>query len=230
LEVKYSIKLSQLNVNVAAVLRYLGYVRVPFEHGVEDYIQSLIEEATGKLDISCGFRWEPDWVCKFEPDAVNFKYGQFEVGTKIVTQLAPSETLAVFIATLGQRFETWSQGFFAIDDPMSGYLSDAIGSVILEAAEDWLEDQIAEYFRSESKHLTNRYKPGYCGWDKTERYKLLDLMSKGFSEISLNPAGVMIPLKSSCGIIGIGAESVRKFYPCEVCEVESCALKSLRNE
>jgi hypothetical protein len=77
--------------------------------------------------------------------------------------------------------------------------------------------------------ITNRYSPGYCGWDVSDQHKLFSLLPNNFCGIKLTENALMIPIKSVSAVIGIGKNVERKDYQCSICEIEFC-YKRGKNE
>jgi len=67
-----------------------------------------------------------------------------------------------------------------------------------------MQGDLEKNMRDSGKKITNRYSPGYCGWDVTEQHKLFQLMPENYCGIKLTPSALMDPVKSISGIIGIG--------------------------
>lgn len=67
---------------------------------------------------------------------------------------------------------------------------------------------------SEGMVTTNRFNPGYCGWDVTEQHKLFSLMADNYCGIRLTESALMDPVKSGSGFIGIGKSVKRVPYTC----------------
>lgn len=145
---------------------------------------------------------------------------RFETGPTIAELLSGSERVAVFLATLGPEFDSWSRGFFTAGDPFCGFIADAIGSVAVEAVVDRLEEAVAA--EAGSDEVSRRASPGYCGWDVADQHRLFGVLPDGFLGVRLTEAALMVPLKSVSGVIGIGPAVAKRDYPCEVCPIEDC--------
>ena len=76
--------------------------------------------------------------------------------------------------------------------------------------------------------VTNRVSPGYCGWDVEDQHPLFAILGKGFLDVRLTDAALMVPLKSVSGVIGIGAGAERHEYACAVCPREECPTRGRR--
>ncbi len=115
-------------------------------------------------------------------------------------------------------------------DLLTGYIYDVIGSEIVESAADLMQNELEKTVISSGKKITNRYSPGYCGWDVTEQHKLFELVPSNFCGIRLTESALMDPIKSVSGIIGIG-ENVRfNPYTCNLCDNKNCIYGNAREK
>ena len=73
---------------------------------------------------------------------------------------------------------------------------------------------------------TNRYSPGYCGWNVSEQKNIFQLIPEKFCGIELTDSCVMVPMKSVSGIIGIGKEVRYNPYTCNLCKMENCFYRN----
>jgi hypothetical protein len=78
--------------------------------------------------------------------------------------------------------------------------------------------------------ITNRYSPGYCGWDVSEQHKLFRLIPDNFCGIRLTESALMDPVKSNSGIIGIGESVKMNPYTCSLCDLKECAYRKVREK
>jgi len=103
---------------------------------------------------------------------------------------------------------------------------DVIGSSIVEAAMDLIHDDLENKMKDARLGITNRYSPGYCGWDVVEQQKLFGLLPQGFCGVSLSASSLMTPIKSISGIIGIGINAKRRAYTCNLCDDKNCLYRN----
>ena len=118
--------------------------------------------------------------------------------------------------------DDWIKQFFINNDPLKGYVADTIGSELVESTADIVETRITEAIKRLDMNCTNRYSPGYCGWDVSEQHKLFSLLPAGFCGVKLTPSALMTPIKSISGIIGIGPLCRKKEYQCSLCDLKDC--------
>jgi hypothetical protein len=196
---------AELPVHPDAVVREIGGVGRKLEATLLRTIDALLAEAPAHARPRGG------WV---------LSTARFDFGAIIAEQLEGAERLAVFLATLGNGYDRWTHELFARGDPFSGVVADAIGSVAAESAVDLLAARIAA--DAGGLGTTNRFSPGYCGWDVAEQHRLFAELPEGFLGVKLTEAALMVPLKSVSGVIGIGPGLTPREYPCDLCPREDC--------
>jgi hypothetical protein len=91
-----------------------------------------------------------------------------------------------------------------------------------------MQGDLEKNMRDSGKKITNRYSPGYCGWDVTEQHKLFQLMPENYCGIKLTPSALMDPVKSISGIIGIGENVKNNPYTCRLCNQNDCVYRGIR--
>ncbi len=134
--------------------------------------------------------------------------------------------IALFVCTAGNGIENLSKKLFAEGEFPKGYIADVIGSTIVESATDKLQEHLKNIMAGRSLGITNRYSPGYCGWNVSEQQKLFSLLPPGFCNISLTESSLMYPIKSVSGVIGIGNQVKHSPYTCNVCNQKDCIYRN----
>jgi len=79
-------------------------------------------------------------------------------------------------------------------------------------------------------NITNRYSPGYCGWNITGQKILFSLLPEYFCGIELTDTCLMLPIKSVSGIIGIGRDVKFNAYTRNLCDMQYCLYRNLHQE
>ena len=115
-------------------------------------------------------------------------------------------------------------------DFLKGYIYDVIGSEIVEAAADLMQADLEKTIVASGGKITNRYSPGYCGWDVDEQHKLFQLVPGNFCGIKLTASALMDPVKSISGIIGIGKNVRNNPYTCRMCNQKDCLYRNVREK
>ena len=178
--------------------------------------------------------WSIEGGCLlFEPARVDALHHRLLVGTvglevgEIVSrQLRRAEGVAVFLCTAGPGISNLSVRLMtASRDPLTGYVADTVGSLVVERAIDRIQDRLEARMQARGLRLTNRYSPGHCGWDLAEQRKLFRLLPRGFCGVRLAESCFMHPIKSVSGVIGLGAAVRRQPYGCKQCDREQCLYR-----
>jgi hypothetical protein len=115
-------------------------------------------------------------------------------------------------------------------DFLKGYIYDIIGSEIVEAAADLMQSDMEKNLIKSDLKITNRYSPGYCGWNVAEQHKLFHLIPENYCGIRLTDSALMDPVKSISGFIGIGKEVKNNPYTCRMCSHDDCVYRRIREE
>ena len=196
------IHLPDLNLDRAHILRAMGYRDENIPPVVITEIDAVL---SGKLTL-------PD-IC-----------GGYRVlfSSSLRTNLQGCEYAALFTTTAGAAISERITDLTNAGEILLAYTWDCIGSEIAEAACDFLQKDLENKMQSMGLACTNRYSPGYCGWDVREQHKLFALLPPGFCGITLTASALMLPVKSVSGVTGIGRQVVKRFYGCAICTQEHC--------
>jgi len=143
----------------------------------------------------------------------------------VVSQMQGAGKVAVFACSIGSKLETWARNLMRNEDPVLGFIVDAVGSAVAEALADRLHEHIGQVMAQKGLGITNRYSPGYCNWSVAEQHSLFKLLPGAFCGITLNESALMHPVKSVSGVIGVGASVKRSDYLCTVCRVPDCTYR-----
>jgi len=205
--------------NITAALGYGENHPPPF---VSDLLEELVEEAPLRVKLKSGFRIYPIDKVNQSSQSIVVNQISFNMDRTIYGLLNKSEYIAIFTVTVGQEFSNWYESLVPEGDPLKSYIVDIIGSETAELTADFLEDKIKQLVELNNLSVTNRYSPGYCNWHVSEQHKLFSLLPEKFCGISLKPSGLMIPIKSVSGVIGIGRNVRKMDYQCSICSLENC--------
>jgi hypothetical protein len=207
------------------ILELSGYSTQSGDAYISETLDDLLEESSRYMEIRCGYRSFTSSDLNIEKNNIHCSNVIFNSGSTISKPLIGCTELIVFAVTLGEVFDNWVRGLFSGGDPFAGYLADLTGTVRVEQAADWLEKQISYRVSSKKQTLSNRFSPGYCGWDVSEQHILFRLLPENFLGIRLNESALMIPIKSISGIIGIGKNVKREKYTCKLCDKTDCFMR-----
>lgn len=218
----YKPKFDELNINAENIISAMGYSKQNLPDGYRDILDELINTAKEVMTPECGFVILSQNTCSASNGVVILNGLEFKTDKIVAGPLKKISGAAIFLGTIGSAFDKWSRDTFSGGDPLAGYMIDLLGSEIAESIAEWINEKIVEYAEAKDLKCSNRYSPGYCGWNVAEQHKLFTFFPKDFCSVALTESALMKPHKSVSGIIGISNEIEWKDYPCEVCNVEHC--------
>jgi hypothetical protein len=224
----FQFNFSELSIKKADIEILIGYAPGESPEPICSLIDDVLVEAPFCTSISGGFTIHP--LLQLLPDKHGLMIDKhvFEVKKVVYTRLKKASEIAIFVCTAGAGLGNWSKQLMHDADLMKGYIVDTMGTVVVEAAMDRIQLALQNTMHEQNKRITNRYSPGYCGWDVNEQHKLFSLLPKEFCGITLTESALMHPIKSVSGFIGIGSEVRFNNYTCNVCDNKSCIYKSLK--
>jgi len=217
-----SLPFSQLKIKSSQIIKLLGYSKQVIPTHILNTVNHLLADAEFYTDTKIGYKIIFDKDIKFNSEEFAYNNLIFKTGKIITEQLLGSNYIAIFLTTVGEKFDSWSRGLFDNGDFDQGYIADLIGSELAEAAADEVESIIQRIAKQNNLSITNRLSPGYCGWNVSEQKKLFSLLPDNFCGIKLTESSLMIPMKSVSGIIGLGKSVFKRPYPCATCNYTDC--------
>lgn len=225
--IERTLRYNELRLDESEIYEALGYEQemLPDER-IRQEVSLLLQEIEPNLEARLG-------IITTGIDTLQ----QFNPGKIILSQLKGSQALCYFVATAGQWYEDFQQWLMQQGDMLRVYIANEIGTLLAEKTADCMEETLEEQITPKSLHHTNRFSPGYCGWDVKEQKMLFSLFAaNGNNTMDITPCGIhltdsclMIPIKSVSGVIGIGRDVKKHDYKCERCGLESCYKRRKRN-
>lgn len=204
-----------LEITPVDIYEQMGYHGEEPDEATRKEVETVLEEASP---------WLRPQFCYL----VIKELPEFDMGKIIMRQLRGSEAYALFICTSGTEYEGYLQRLKDDGDMVSVFIADALGSVIAEHCADEMEICLQESIDKLGWRHTNRFSPGYCGWDVSQQQLLFRLFGGRTCGVSLTESSLMVPIKSVSGIIGLG-EKVRKLdYTCGLCDFKQCYKRKLK--
>ncbi|MBN2368872.1 MAG: hypothetical protein JXO72_00120 [Vicinamibacteria bacterium] len=207
----------------------LGYPEGGASAGALRAINDVLQDASDLWSIEGGCAVYPEVSINRRRQAIAVQGLRFDVGAIVCGRLFEVESLAAFLCTAGRGIEDLSRRLTASGDALAGFISDTLGSVVVEKAMDRLQDRLAQVAGERGMRITARYSPGYCGWNVAEQRKLFRLLPPFFCGVRLLESSLMQPIKTVSGFIGLGARVTRQPYGCSLCDVEDCLFRRLRS-
>jgi hypothetical protein len=226
----FQFNFSDLNLNVAQIEQVMGYKDGESQETISELIRKLLKETESACSIKAEYRVFT--LEKFDDSEKSIWINGliFNVKKIVYGQIKKSEKIAVFLCTAGPEIGIRSRAAMKDGDLLTGYVYDVIGSEVAEAAVDLMQDSLQEAISAEGKKITNRYSPGYCGWDVAEQHKLFQLMPDNYCGIKLNDSALMNPEKSVSGFIGIGEHVRYNLYTCHFCDMKDCIYRKIKDK
>ncbi|HLN56227.1 MAG TPA: vitamin B12 dependent-methionine synthase activation domain-containing protein [Bacteroidales bacterium] len=226
---KFRFEFTELGLTVGGVEEVIGFNEGEDREFMKSVISDILDDCSKIADVKAEYRI----FDAIYPDSLNRRISirevPFNVEKIVFSQLRKSEMAAMFLCTAGPGPGQKSRKFMNERDLLTGYIYDVIGSEIVEAAADLMQNELERSAAEEGLNITNRYSPGYCGWNVEEQHKLFTLLPGNFCGINLTPSALMDPEKSVSGIIGIGKNVKMNPYTCRICEMKDCIYRRLRD-
>jgi hypothetical protein len=224
----YRIGFTDLGLTVEGIENVMGYSRDEGMEYIACIIDDVLKECSRIADIRAEYRIFEKIRFDNAGKTFSVENSTFNVGKIVFNQIKKSEAAAFFLCTAGSGPGLRSKKFMHDKDLLTGYIYDVVGSEMVEAATDLMQNDLEQSVLTEKLRITNRYSPGYCGWNVIEQHKLFSFFPQNYCGISLLPSALMDPSKSVSGVIGIGAQVKKNPYTCSLCDMENCIYRRLR--
>ena len=203
----------------------MGYQTGTAPEPVTLLINEIREELLPLGDIRAEYRIFQGISLIREEKTLQVEGVTFNVKPIIYRQIKEAEEAALFICTAGPVIGEMSRNSMKSGDLLKGYVYDVIGSEVVEAAADMMQEGLRKSMAALGKEITNRFSPGYCGWDVAEQHNLFSFFKDNFCGITLTESALMNPVKSVSGLIGIGEHVKYAPYQCHLCDDKNCIYR-----
>ena len=229
-ESTYQFDFKDLKIRASLIETVLGYKEGEDRGLVTDLIEEILTECHEISNIKAEYRVFNDVGFDNETKSVTIRGVRFQVKKIVFSQIKKSESVALFLCTAGAEIGRRSREAMVERDLLKGYIYDVIGSETVESAADLMQADLERNMVLTGKKITNRYSPGYCGWDVAEQHNLFNLLPENFCNVKLTPSALMDPVKSVSGIIGIGEKVKSNSYTCRLCDMKECVYRRVREK
>ncbi len=219
-----------LELNGTQIENVIGFKEGEDREIVTDLIEEILKESDEISNIKAQYSIFHNVRFDNETKSVQINNVNFQINKIVFGQLKKSGSVAIFLCTAGKEFGIRSRKAMQERDFLRGYVYDIVGSEIVEAATDLMQNELEKEMISSGKKITNRYSPGYCGWDVGEQHKLFKLVPDNFCAIRLTESALMDPVKSVSGFIGIGENVKYNPYTCGMCGMKDCIYRKVREK
>lgn len=222
---KFSYRYTDLVPGVEALEGAMGYGHGEAPEPVTDLIREVCEELIPLGEARAEYLIFDPVKCDAGGKTVEIEGRLFDVKPIIFSQIKEAAAAALFICTAGQEAGDRSRRAMKDGDLLRGYVYDVIGSEIAENAAERMQDSLRAAAAASGMNITNRFSPGYCGWDVAEQHKLFSFFPDNYCGITLTDSALMNPVKSVSGIIGLGNRVRLREYPCRQCGEMNCIYR-----
>jgi hypothetical protein len=220
---KQSVKISE-----NAILNWLGYEKDQTDPFILEMIRDCIQRADNLIIPKGVVLIKP--ILSIHDGIIQIPETELHVGKIITGQLKHAEYLAIFITTIGNKVERFSDQLFKQNEMLEGYIINLIGSEAAESAAEYIHQFIAEQIKPKALNITNRFSPGYCNWDVAEQFLLFSQFPASFIDVTLTSSALMEPVKSVSGIVGIGTDVKFHNYKCTLCTDNKCIYRNMKRK
>jgi hypothetical protein len=226
----FQINFSDLKLDVPQIEQVMGYKEGESHETVSELTGKLLKVAESVCSIKAEYRIWPVEELYDAEKSIGINGLVFNLKKIVYSQTKKADSVAVFICTAGEEIGNLSRNAMKEGDLLTGYVYDVIGSEVAEAAVDLMQENLLKTMIAEGKKITNRYSPGYCGWDVAEQHKLFQLIPDNFCGVKLNDSALMNPEKSVSGFIGIGENVRYNPYTCRLCDMKDCIYRRIKDK
>lgn len=193
-------------------------------------VMDVFEQLHALSDIQGGYAIFENMMRFPETGEIKIESRTIRTSHKICKLMEGAERIAIFVCSAGQGFSDYSGKYNRAGDYLKGYITDTLGSVLVEKSMDYIQSELEKQVQKEGMKITNRYSPGYCNWSIDDQNQLFSLLPPNQCEISLSDSCLMIPIKSVSGIIGIGKNVRKSSYSCDICNNLTCIYRKVKNK
>ena len=220
--IEIKIEFEKVKPSSKIIMECMGYRNGNSDEVIQKNTDDLIVESEKYAEVNGGYKLFEDNSITVEDGKLQLQDTAFQLDKIIAKQLRKSTSIAFIAVTLGKKYDEWINHYFKIGDPYKGYIADTIGSEMVENAADIIESIVEKEAVKLGLNSTNRYSPGYCGWQVSEQHKFFSFLPDKFCGIELSESALMSPVKSVSAIIGLGKNCEKKDYHCSLCSMENC--------
>lgn len=217
-----------LAIDLNQIEKVLGYGEGDDRMIVNALTEQILNEPELFRNIKAEYEIFDDIEFVASDKSININNISFDTHKIVYGQLKKSDSVAVFLSTAGKELGIRTRRAMSEGDPLTGYIYDIIGSIVVDAAADRMQAELEKTVINDGRKITNRYSPGYCGWDVSQQHKLFRLVPDNFCGIRITESALMDPIKSISGIIGIGKSVKYNHYTCSLCDMKECAFREVK--
>lgn len=202
---------------------------IPLKVGLEGVLTQLGYPKGARLSASLQEKVEiqmTETLQLIEPKGAYLRLeGRIQKGFEL---FAGAEGIVLALATVGGAVERRARQLIDADQGAAALIVDAIGTVAVEQAADFVERRIRRDLVNSGWMVSRRYAPGYCGWKMEAQREIFNHFPDTLG-IRLTSSCLMIPEKSlsfACLLSRSGDFSMIKVAHCRLCKQKACSYRS----
>jgi hypothetical protein len=224
----YRFEFSELALQSDIVDDYIGFAPGAAPEPFPSIIREIMEESEKLVRPEGGYALFRNINIDRENKRTIIGDVEFDTKSIVTRHMDKSGLIAVFACTAGAEISRLASEYNKNGHTVHAYIADSLGSIVVERAMDMIQEKLKSLMEEHGIKITNRYSPGYCGWDIKEQIKLFGLLPDHFCNISLTDSMLMKPIKSVSGIIGVGRDVNYDLYTCNYCKDVNCLYRGKR--
>ncbi|MDF1559676.1 MAG: vitamin B12 dependent-methionine synthase activation domain-containing protein [Bacteroidales bacterium] len=211
--------------SVRALERAMGYPAGNAPGYLTAVITEVFDELIAHEEIRAEYRIIDDIAIDTDAGTLTLQEVVLSPGLTVTVQIREAEKVALFVCTAGATVSDRSRCSTPDADLLKGYVYDVTGTIVVENAADMMLQELRRTMEAGGYGITNRFSPGYCGWDMAEQHKLFIFLRDNYGGVTLTESALMKPVKSVSGIIGIGRKVRFAPYSCSMCDDKNCLYR-----
>jgi len=164
-----------------------------------------------------------------EVESVEGKISVLDDGSRFESEvvarlLEQCDKVAIYVSTIGSHIEDMSSALAEDGYITESYVVDAIGSSATEKLSETVHLRIGLEAATLGLCVSRRFSPGYCDWHIDQQAVIFSIAGGDSAGVQLTSDYLMLPRKSSSGIIGVGRcdGQVETYNPCVTCGKMAC--------
>jgi len=224
----FRLDFSELSIESAFLEDYIGFIPGSAPEPFPEIISELIARAGNVISPVGGYLVFENIQIDSANKKIEVQEVLFSTEDIVTDHLYNANQLALFACTAGPEITRMAAEYNSNGHAVHAYIIDSMGSIIVERAMDIIQEKLKLSMAEKGFKITNRYSPGYCGWETREQQLLFSLLPFNFCGITLTDSFLMKPIKSISGIIGIGKDVSYNHYTCNFCKDVNCPYRGKR--
>ncbi|AQS59575.1 hypothetical protein [Desulforamulus ferrireducens] len=204
-----------VSLNIQQVLRYMGQPLNQQSPRILEKVEKMAKEVKHLL--------YPRAVCRDYP-----LHHEFIRQPTLGKVLHCSVALSVIAVTVGKAIEDEIDRLFKLNEPTAALTADAVGSVAVEEAAQWVLALKGKQQRQRGLYATARTGPGYPGVEILQTAQFLNWAGAEQIGLCCNEYGQMMPQKSLVFLVGWSRQQPTLVkHKCSGCPNLNCQFREI---